>query len=171
MLASDRALRRGPKMISGPVLRLFRAVLASERAVSAVETALVAPFLAVTIMGTIDVARYAAAKIVLQQAVNRGLEMSSMGGTTYSSTSIQSETATQAAVTTSDVTVTQTQTCAGTSATWGTACTTGQEIAKYTSITVSKSFTPSFALGSLARMYGNSSGIITLSTTGVVRLQ
>lgn len=158
-------------MNSGPVLRLFRAFLASERAVSAVETALVAPFLAVTIMGTVDVARYAAAKIALQQAVNRGLEMSSMGGTTYSSTSIQSETATQAGVSTSAVTVAQSQTCAGVTATWGASCTTGQETAKYTSVTVTKSFTPSFALGSLARMYGNSSGIITLSTTGVIRLQ
>jgi len=161
----------GPKFKSGPVLRLLRTLWASERAVSAVETALVAPFLAITIMGTVDVARYAAAKIALQQAVNRGLEMSSMGGTTYSSTSIQSEAATQAGVATSDVTVAQTQTCAGTTATWGTSCTSGQEIAKYTSITITKNFTCSFALGSLARMYGNSSGVISLSTTGVIRLQ
>jgi hypothetical protein len=49
-------------------------------------------------------------------------------------------------------------------------CTTGQETAKYTSITITKSFTPSFALGSLARMYATN-GVITLSSTGVVRLQ
>jgi Flp pilus assembly protein TadG len=158
-------------MNSGPVLRLFRAVLASDRAVSAVETALVAPFLAVTIMGTVDVARYAAARIELQQAVNRGLEMSMMGGTTYSSTSIQSEAATQANVATSAVTITQSLTCAGTATTWSLSCTSTQETARYTSITVTKDFTPSFALGSLARMYGNSSGVIALSQTGVVRIQ
>ncbi|HKY81069.1 MAG TPA: TadE family protein, partial [Sphingobium sp.] len=51
-------------------------LIAETKGVALVETALVAPFLAIIIMGTVDTARYGAAKMQIQQAVNRGLEMS-----------------------------------------------------------------------------------------------
>ena len=152
-------------------MRLLRALIAETKGVAFVETALVTPFLAVVIMGAVDTARYAAAKLEIQQAVNRGLEMSWMGGPTLAATNIQTQAALQADVATSAVTVTQTQECAGTTATWGSSCTTGQETAKYTQIHISTTFTPSFVLGSLAQALGNSDGVVPISATGVIRIQ
>ena len=152
-------------------MRLLRALIAETKGVAFVETALVTPFLAVVIMGAVDTARYAAAKLEIQQAVNRGLEMSWMGGPTLAATNIQTQAALQADVATSAVTVTQTQECAGTTATWGSSCTTGQETAKYTQIQISTTFTPSFVLGSLAQALGNSDGVVPISATGVIRIQ
>lgn len=152
-------------------MRLLRALIAETKGVALVEMALVTPFLAAVIMGTVDTARYAAAKLKIQQAVNRGLEMSWMGGPSLAVTEIQAQAAEQADVATSAVTVTQTQECAGTTATWGSSCTTGQETAKYTQIQISTTFTPSFVLASVAQLRGNSSGVVPISATGVIRIQ
>lgn len=140
------------------------------KGVALVETALVAPFLAIVIMGTVDTARYGAAKMKVQQAVNRGLEMSWMGGKDLAVTDIQAQAAAQADVSTSSVTVTQTLECGGTSTSWSSTCASG-ETARYTQIQISTSFTPSFALGSLARALGNSDGVVPISATGVLRIQ
>lgn len=157
--------------ITRPLGNLLGALTAEARGVALVETALVAPFLAVVIMGTVDTARYGAAKLKIQQAVNRGLEMSLMGGSSLSATDIQTQAALQANIPTSSVTITQTRECAGTVTSWGSSCTTGQETACYTQIRVSTTFTPTFVLGSLARMLGNSNGDVPISATGVIRIQ
>ena len=150
---------------------LLGALIAEAKGVAFVETALVAPFLAAVVMGTVDTARYGASKLNIQQAVNRGLEMSWLGGPSVATTDIQTQAASQANLSTSAVTVTQTQECAGTAATWGSTCATGQETAKYTQIRISTTFTPTFVLGSLARLLGNSNGNIPISATGVIRIQ
>ena len=154
-----------------PLGDLLGALVAETKGVALVETALVTPFLAAVIVGTVDTARYAAAKLEIQQAVNRGLEMSWMGGPTLAATDIQTQAALQADVPTSSVTVTQTLECAGTVTAWGANCATGQETAKYTQIQISTTFTPSFVLGSLAQMLGNSNGVVPISVTGVMRIQ
>ena len=150
---------------------LLGALIAESKGVALVETALVTPFLAAVIMGTIDTARYGAANLGIQQAVNRGLEMSWMGGPTLSATDIQTQAALQANVPTSSVTVTQTLECAGTSTSWSSTCTTGQETARYTQIQISTTFKPSFVLGFLARLYGNSNGDVPIAVTGAMRIQ
>jgi Flp pilus assembly protein TadG len=152
-------------------MRLLRALIAETKGVALVEMALVTPFLAAVIMGTVDTARYAAAKLKIQQAVNRGLEMSWMGGPSLSATNIQTQAALQAGVATSAVTVTQTLECAGTVTGWSLSCTTGQETARYTQIQISTTFTPSFVLASVAQLRGNSSGVVPISATGVIRIQ
>jgi Flp pilus assembly protein TadG len=133
---------------------LLRAMGAATDGVAVVETALIAPVLAIVIVGVIDTAGYGAAKLESQQAVNRGLE-----------------TATQAGVSTSQVTVTQTLECSGTTTSWSSSCATGQETARYIQIQISTTYTPLFALGSLAKLYGNSDGIIPISTSQVIRIQ
>lgn len=148
-------------------------LMAEVKGVAIVETAIAAPFLAIIIMGTVDTARYGAAKMKLQQAINSGLEMSWMGGASTAASAIQAQAAAQADVPTSAVTVTQTLECGGTATSWTTAsnpCASG-EVARYTQIQISTSFTPSFAVGSLAKLLGNSSGVVPISATGVLRIQ
>ena len=163
MPAADRA----------PLRALLSGFRAETSGIALVETALVAPFLAIILMGTVDAARYGAAKMKIQQAVNRGLEMSWMGGTDVVAADIQAQAAAQANVPTSAVTVTQTLECGGTATTWTTnanPCASG-ETARYTQIQISTTFTPSFALGSLAKMLANSNGVVPISATGVLRIQ
>lgn len=157
--------------IAPPFRTSFGALIAETKGVAFVETALIAPFLALVIMGTVDTARYGAAKMKVQQAVNRGLEMSSMGGPTVAVTDIQSQAALQADVPTSSVTVTQTLECSGTTTSWSSDCASGQETARYTQVQISTNFTPSFALGALARLLGNSNGVVPISAVGVLRIQ
>ncbi|HYV87977.1 MAG TPA: TadE/TadG family type IV pilus assembly protein [Candidatus Polarisedimenticolia bacterium] len=157
--------------IKRPLDTLLGALIAETKGVALVETALVTPFLAVVIMGTVDTARYAAAKLEVQQGVNRGLEMSWMGGPTLAATDIQTQAAAQAGVATSAVTVTQTLECSGTATSWSASCTSGQETARYTQIQISTTFTPTFVLGSLARMLGNLAGDVPVSATGAIRIQ
>ena len=164
----------------GDVLRPRRSwlgiLLTETKGMALVETAMVMPFLAVVVMGTVDAARYGAAKMKIQQAVNRGLEMSWMGwasGQDLATSDIQAQAAAQANVSTSSVAVTKTLECGGTATTWTTSTTAcgSAETARYTQIQISTTFTPSFALGSLARMLGNSEGVVPISATGVLRIQ
>jgi Flp pilus assembly protein TadG len=156
--------------IMRPLGSLPRALAAEARGVALVETAIVTPFIAAVIMGTVDTARYGAAKLEIQQAVNRGLEMSWMGGPSLSATEIQTQAAAQADLPASAVTVTQTLECSGTVTSWSASCATG-ETARYTQIQISTTFTPTFVLGSLAKLLGNSNGDIPISATGVIRIQ
>jgi Flp pilus assembly protein TadG len=155
--------------------RSLRGLLASLRAevrgVALVETALAAPVMIALVIGLVDTARYGQAKLTVQQGVNRGLEMSMMNGPTLSATDIQTEAASQAGVDPSAVTVTQTLECSGTATTWSSSCTSSQETARYTQIQISTTFSPSFVLGSMAKLYGDANGNIPISVTGVVRIQ
>lgn len=150
--------------------RLFATLFSDANGVALVETAMVAPFLALTIMGTVDIARYGAAKMKIQQAVNRGLEMSWMGGKDIAVSDIQAQAAAQANVDAAGVTVTQTLECGGTATSWSSTCASG-ETARYTQIQISTTFTPSFALSPLTRTLGNSNGVVPISVTGVLRIQ
>lgn len=162
-----------PGAVMWSLYALLGRLMAEVKGIALVETALVTPFLAIVIIGTVDTARYGAAKMKIQQAINRGLEMSSMGGTGVSASNIQSEAASQANVSTSAVTVTQTLECGGTATTWTTSttpCASG-ETARYTRIQISTTFAPSFAMGMLARTLGNSNGLVPISATGVLRIE
>ncbi|HWV12196.1 MAG TPA: TadE/TadG family type IV pilus assembly protein [Sphingobium sp.] len=154
-----------------PVRSLLRRLRIDRSGIALVETALVTPFLIVIVMGTADLARFGAAKMKIQQAVNRGLEMSWMGGTDVAVTDIQTQAAAQADVPTSAVTVTQTLECGGTVTSWSTTSCASGETARYTQIQISTTFTPSFAVGSLAKMLGDANGNVPISATGVLRIQ
>jgi Flp pilus assembly protein TadG len=137
------------------------------RGTAVIETAVVATCLSILVMGTVDVTRYGAAILNVQQGINRGLELAMMGGPNTSTTTIQSEVSTQTGISTSNITVSQSQTCAGTTATFGSSCTSGQETRKFYTIAVTTTFTPTFALGVIARRLGTS---ISISRTGVIRV-
>lgn len=158
-------------MLRKPHHRTMRELAAARQGVAFVEAALIAPFLILVITGIVDLAMYGAALLKAQQAVNRGLEMSMMGGASVASSDIQSQAATQAGVSTSNVVVTQTQECSGTAATWGSSCATGQETAKYTQIQLSTTYHPLLAFGTTAWMQTDANGDIPISVTGVIRIQ
>jgi Flp pilus assembly protein TadG len=150
----------------------LRRILASKRGVSTVEVALVAPFLALLIVNTIDSAVFAARKLQIQQGVNRGLEISMMGGKSTTTSTIQSETATEADVNTSDVTITQVLECDGVVvSTWSSSCTTGQETTRFITVSVTTTHSTLFNLGLLAQTLGNSNGDIPITTSGTIRIQ
>lgn len=147
-----------------------RLVIATDGA-ALVEMALIAPLMAAVMMGTVDTAQYFASGLNVQQAVNRSLEMSLMGGPTVAVSDIQAQAADQAGVDVSAVTVTQTLKCSGAVTAWALTCASGQETARYTQVSVWKTFTPSFVLNSLTQMYKSSNGDIPISVTGTVRIQ
>lgn len=154
-----------------PLGRLFAALGAESRGVAVVETALVMPFLAAVIMGVVDTARFASSQLIIQQAVNRGLEMSVMAGPSLAASNIQSQAAAQANLPTSAVSVTQTLECSGVATSWSASCTTGQETARYTRIEVGTTFTPTFVGGVLAKLWGNANGDVSISAAGAIRIQ
>lgn len=158
-------------MLRKPHHRLARELSASKQGLALVETALIAPFLILLITGIVDLAMYGAALLKAQQAVNRGLEMSMMGGTSIATTDIQSQAATQAGVATSNVVVTPTLECAGVLTTWGSTCSTGQETAVYTKIQLSTTYHPLLAFGTTAWLNTDANGDIPISVTGVIRIQ
>jgi Flp pilus assembly protein TadG len=159
---------RALRAVARPVYNLLDAARAATDGIALVETALIAPILAMIVIGTIDVANYGSTKLNAQQAVNRGLEMAMIGGPSTAASDIQAQTAAQAGVATSQVTVTQTLECAGTSTSWSSTCSSGQETARYVQIQLSTSFRPSFAL---SRLWGDANGNMAISATGVIRVQ
>jgi Flp pilus assembly protein TadG len=151
--------------------RALRGIVTSCDGVALTEAAIVTPFLIVIIIGTVDTARYGTARLQIQQAINRGLELSSMGGPSLASTDIQAQVALQANVPTSAITVTRTLECAGVATTWSGTCTSGQETARYTRIDIATTFTPTFVFGSFARAFGNADAVVPVSVTGAIRIQ
>jgi hypothetical protein len=122
-------------------------------------------------MGTVDVARFGSEKLKVQQGVNRGLEMAMMLGPTAATGTIEDEAEAQAG-SGSTATGTGFVRC-GTSTTeysWGTACSSGQETRKFIRLSLTKTFYPTFVMGTLARSTLASGGTITMTATGVVRV-
>jgi len=157
-------------MLRRPHYRSLKELSASKQGVALVELALIAPFLILLITGIVDLALYGATLLKAQQAVNRGLEMSMMGGTSVDMDAIKIQVEAQAG---SPATATPipTQECAGVAATWGSSCATGQETAKYTQIQLSTTYHPLLAFGTTAWMQTNANGDIPISVTGVIRIQ
>ena len=117
------------------------------RGVSTVELALIIPILMVVLAGSVDVARLISAKLRLQQAAERTAEMASagkVGSTAF--TSLQAEAATAANVPATQVTVTYWLECDGTKQTsFDGTCSSGQQVARFASISIASSYTPSFS--------------------------
>ena len=148
----------------------IRMLVDSTRATAVMETAIVAPVLAGVAIGTIDVSRWAAAKLNVQQGINRGLEMAMIKGPGTSTSTVEDEAEAQAG-SGSTASARHYQYCGSstTEVTWGSSC-SGQEIRKFMSITLTKDFRPSFAMGVLARRYADQNGNIPITATGVIRI-
>ena len=137
-------------------LRAFRRWRRDQVGTSVVELALVMPFLFVTLAGVIDCAHLISTKLKLQQAAERTAELATAGmmnkmlpasdqvaSTAFAS--LQTEAATAANVPTSSVTVTYWLECDGTrQSDFNAICSSGQQVARFTSISIAKTYVPSF---------------------------
>jgi len=152
---------------------LIRDLWRDRRGASLVELALIAPVLITVFAGILDCGRMFAAKLNLQQIAERSVEMATSAGVsnqTYQAiqTNMQSD-ATSAAPSTATVTATLWLECNGTKQSdFNSACNTGEQIARYASLTINGSYTPTFPL-----LFGTlvSNGKIALRGAASVRLQ
>jgi Flp pilus assembly protein TadG len=134
--------------MSSTLRAYIRRLLADRRGMSMIETAVVIPALAMMLAGVSDVAMGYSAKLKIQQAANRTVEMATAAGTNGPAFALlQSEAATAAAVPSGQVTVDKWLECASVrQGAFDGACASGQQVARYVSITIDGSYRPKFPL-------------------------
>lgn len=129
------------RSLRGPIA-LWRDVTGA----SIVELALLSPILLVALAGTVDCARLLSTKLRLQQAAERTAEMATAGGVASAAFgSLQNEAAAAAKVPASSVAVSYWLECDGSRQTdfQGT-CGAGQQVARFTSVSIAGNYSPSF---------------------------
>ena len=129
------------------VLRLRRAwrqLLRSERGTSVIELSVLSPMLLSMVLDLVDASLGFAAKLKLQQAASRAIEMATAGGIASPAfNNLSSEAATASGQSTDNVTVTKWLECDGVRQTpFDGVCTTGQQYARYVSVSISANYTP-----------------------------
>jgi len=154
------------------MFQIFRRLRADARGTSFVEMGMLAPFFAMIVLGTVDASRAVIDKMALQQAASRSMEMVSSGGLDSTAfANLRSEAAAAAGVSASQVTVDNWLECDRVRQdSFDGDCTGTQEIGRYASVVIDKSYTPWFA-SSLAALGYNISRTITLRGKASVRLQ
>lgn len=133
-------------------------ILAHERGAAVIELALVAPMLALMVIGVVDMSNAIGRKLLLEQAAQRSIEkiMNTTGNTTVENT-IKNEAVCQvngtntdgscktSPITTSNVTVTYRLECNG-AVTTDTECPSGQTASEWISVRVTDTYTPMFPI-------------------------
>lgn len=149
-------------------LRRLRELPSDVRGISVIETAIVIPALAMLIAGVSDLAMGFAAKLKVQQAAARSIEMATAGGLNSAAfQALQAEAAGAASVPVAQVTLDKWLECAGVrQASFGGSCFTGQQVGRFVSISISASYRPRFPILQLS-----ASGDIPLSGYSSVRVQ
>lgn len=152
-------------------IKLMRPMISSCRGTSGVELAIVAPFLALMVIGITDLSRGAAYKLQMQQAVHRGLEMLTVAGQAVPDATIKAE-AESAGGTGSTATVTRWLECDNVTKTTAT-CPASEQTARYIRVSITGNFAPSFKLQSVAKAFPGwkADGTIDISAQGVARYQ
>lgn len=142
------------------------------RGTSTVELAMVAPFFAMLVMGTVDASRAVSEKMRLQQAAARSIEMASAGGINSPAfTNLGAEAAAAAGVSAQNVTVTPWLECDRSAPLpIDNDCAPNQEIGRYVSVSIRGNYTPWFA-SSLAGLGWDVSRAIRIEGQASVRLQ
>src|SRR5690349_17406605 len=108
-----------------------------QKGTSTVEMALLAPFFAMLVLGTVDAARAASEKIALQQAASRAIEMVTSGSSDM--TAVKTEAAATAGVGASAVTVDRWMECDRVRQNqFDGSCSGSAEIGRYVSVAVTK---------------------------------
>lgn len=169
--------------------RVLRKLRRNESGAAIIELALVAPVLAVTVIGIVDISNAYSRKLALEQGAQRAIEkiMQTTQDETVDDT-VKKEAVCQVngansdgtcksgLITTSDVTVTYRLECTSSGGTVTvytgvdaeTDCTSSQSQAQYVSVTLSGKYTPMFSY----RFFGvNSDGTYHLSSTAGMRTQ
>ena len=145
---------------------LTRLFAADERGTSVVELALLMPVLSSMLIGMVDISRAYSAKLQLEQAAQRSIEMVQEYRTTYTTsdtyTTLKNEAAAAANVNVSAVTIDYWLECNGTrQTTYDMECNPGQTETRYVTLSIQKMFTPMF--GSRFFPGANANGTYTLT--------
>ncbi len=146
--------------------------LRDESGTSLIEFALFLPVLAAMVMGISDVAMGYAEKLELEAAAYRALEKVAVRTTQSDFTAVGAEAAAEAGVPLSAVTIDTWLECDRARQTDITApCAAGEETARYISVAIASSYTPTFDYGPLARSFGGTDGVVPISAFAAVRMQ
>jgi len=149
-------------------LRRLRDLPSDDRGISVIETAIVIPALAMLIAGMSDLAMGFAAKLRVQQAAARSVEMATAGGLNSAAfQALQAEAADAASVPAEQVTLDKWLECAGVrQVSFDGSCFTGQQVGRFVSISISASYRPMFPMLQLS-----ASGDIPVAGYASVRVQ
>ncbi len=157
--------------MTNPIRRFIAPLSADQRGVSIVELAVVAPVLAMLVVGVGDLARGFSEKYALQQAANRTLEMAQLGSSEENYDFLIAEAADAADVDEDDVDLDQWLECNGSTAKkdWEDTCAAGEEVARYVTITINSTFDPVF--GSVGYPGALANGTVPISASASLRVQ
>jgi Flp pilus assembly protein TadG len=147
-------------------LRLLR----SERGSSVIELSALSPMLLSMVLGLIDASLGFTAKLKLQQAATRSIEMATAGGIASPAfNSLADEAATASGVSKTNITVTKWLECNGTRQdSFDAICASGQQYARYVSVTINGNYTP--MLSSAMHAFGLP-GTLSITGKASVRMQ
>lgn len=155
----------------GRFLQALRRLPRDQDGTSVIELGLLAPILAVTLMGVTDVSMAYARKIAVEQGAFRALEKVVVGSVQSDYQFLKAEAATAASVPATSVTVTNWLECDQVvQPLWDGECATTQLTARYVQVAISTTYTPMFMEGPLAAT-GNANGQIPIVTSAAVRVQ
>ncbi len=151
-------------MFAVPRLSLLR----EERGAAMIELAMVAPVIALMVVGVTDLSNAFGKKLAIEQAAQRSIEkvMNTTGADTVENT-IKAEAAAQANVPQANVTVVFRMECNG-AASSATSCSSGQTESRWILVTVTDRYTPLFPVHFRSL---NGDGTYHLSTTAGVRVK
>jgi Flp pilus assembly pilin Flp len=131
--------------MTGRIRGLYRKLVADVAGVSAVEFALVVPFLGMVIIGVVDISRGYASRVALQQAVQTTLEKASVGTVQTDYENLRVEAAAAAKVSVDKVTLDTWLECnRARQPLFSGECQSDQMVSRYVSITVNSGFKPTF---------------------------
>jgi Flp pilus assembly protein TadG len=153
------------------LLSALRRLPRNERGTSVIEFGLLAPILAVTLMGVTDVSMAYSRKIGLEQAAFRALEKVAVGSVQSDYQYLKAEAAAAANVPASSVTVTNWVECDQVvQPLWTDNCTATQLTARYVRVSITTNYTPMFFEGPLAAT-GDGNGNVAVTAAASVRVQ
>lgn len=167
---TDRRRSAAPATLAHRLAR----IRGDARGVSMLEFGLFFPFLALMLLGTIDLARGLAVKFGLDQATQRTIELATLGNRPLADYSfLRTEAATAAGVPVAQVTLDQWLECDNArQASFSGACTGTQQSARYITITVYKDHRPTFEwIPILGRLATAANGTIRITSDSGVRVQ
>lgn len=151
------------------MMKLFRRIAKDERGLAIIEMAMVAPVLAVIVVGMIDISNGYSKKLQLEQAAQRTIERAQQN--VISSTmrdTLKAEAAEAAGVDPNQVTVDSWLECGGSRALdYDMVCPEGEPYARYLNVSIQDSYKPIFAL----RFAGAKDGVYVITGNAGVRTQ
>jgi Flp pilus assembly protein TadG len=155
--------------------RLFRSIMADSSGVGLIELAFILPILLLLILGTIDLSRFVAARLDLEQAAQRTTDYAlALRPTNANGTYLKNEAVAASGVPAANVTVDIFLECDGVrQSSFNNTCASGETRARYVSVSIVEQVQPIFDWASLSNFLGFSgfSSEITVTGDSLVRFQ